>query len=322
MTFSDASSRRPTWWPSCRAWSLAPCTSSSKRLGIEDAGAIIELASTAQLERIFDDDLWRSDRIGHDERFDPERFGLWLEILLEAGEEFAVRSLTDLDPDIVTLGFCKLVLVVDVDRLAIAMANPGAYERMLHKAMESTLYHEFDQYQVIARNSDGWDAVLSILVALDRNHRDFLDRLLERCCAEIPIDPRPTSSRARNVQGPSARRQAAMVQAMDRLAGSNSKLHLERRQELNYLANVLVSGQVYQGRRLRPVEAADIVLGIIARGWEGLCPAGEPADRTLIAHSFVKAFRCGWRRLYDDAALPTDLDTPLGELINFRRNIS
>jgi len=200
-----------------------------EKVGLEDAGAIIELASTAQLERIFDDDLWRSDRIGHDERFDPERFGLWLEILLEAGEEFAVRRLTDLDPDIVTFGFCKLVLVVDVDRLAIAMANPGAYQRMLLKAMESTLYHEFDQYQVIARNSDGWDAVLSILVALDRNHRDFLDRLLERCCAEIPIDPRPTSSRARNVQGPSARRQAAMVQAMDRLAGSNSKLHLERR---------------------------------------------------------------------------------------------
>jgi hypothetical protein len=133
-----------------------------EQVGLEDVGEIITLASTAQIEKIFDDDLWHSKRIGRDETFDPERFGLWLQVLLEAGEEFAARRRTELDPDIVALGFCRLVLVVDVDQLAVAMADPGDDERILDKALESSLYHEFDQYQVISRRSDGWDAVVTV----------------------------------------------------------------------------------------------------------------------------------------------------------------
>ena len=55
-------------------------------VGLEDAGEIVALASTEQLKRIFDDDLWRSERPGKDETFDASRFALWLEIMLEAGE--------------------------------------------------------------------------------------------------------------------------------------------------------------------------------------------------------------------------------------------
>ena len=56
------------------------------RIGLEDAGELVALASTEQLERVFDDDLWRAERAGGDETFRPERFALWLRVMFEAGE--------------------------------------------------------------------------------------------------------------------------------------------------------------------------------------------------------------------------------------------
>jgi hypothetical protein len=60
---------------------------------------------------------------------------------------------------------------------------------------------------------------------------------------------------------------------------------------------------------------------VIALGWDVLAPGGGPPERTVAAHSFVKAFRCGWRRLHDDAAMPTNLDQRLREWIEFRTDI-
>src|SRR5690242_8891499 len=56
-------------------------------VGLEDAGELVALATTQQLTRIFDEDLWRRGRPGQEERFDAERFALWLEVMLEMGAE-------------------------------------------------------------------------------------------------------------------------------------------------------------------------------------------------------------------------------------------
>src|SRR5690349_5524074 len=58
------------------------------RIGLEDAGEIVALANVEQLAQVFDQDLWRADRAGGDEEFQLARFGLWLEVLAEAGEDF------------------------------------------------------------------------------------------------------------------------------------------------------------------------------------------------------------------------------------------
>src|SRR5262245_53826873 len=58
------------------------------RIGLEDAGEIVAFATTEQLAHAFDEDLWQSDRPGEDERFDPARFLVWLEVMLEAGDSF------------------------------------------------------------------------------------------------------------------------------------------------------------------------------------------------------------------------------------------
>lgn len=153
-------------------------------VGLEDAGEIVQLATTKQIEQVFDEDLWKSRAPGEDEAFDPERFALWLEILLEAGDRAAARRLAELPRDVITLAFHRLVIVVDVDELASDLSE-GRYEDgdEIEKALESSLNHEIGSYMVIARRHDGWDAIITALVALDEEDHDTCTRVLDRCAA-------------------------------------------------------------------------------------------------------------------------------------------
>jgi hypothetical protein len=155
-----------------------------QHIGLEDCGEIVALATTEQLRGIFDDDLWRSERPGKDETFDARRFALWLEIMLEAGEAFAAHKLAELPEDLVTLALSRHILAINIEEMAIAMSDRHADDDGLtEKALESCLCEEIDVYRIISRNHEGWDAVLSILLALDRDHHEFLERVLEHCCA-------------------------------------------------------------------------------------------------------------------------------------------
>ena len=152
-------------------------------VGLEDCGEIVALATTPQLKGIFDDDLWRSERPGKDETFDAKRFALWLEIMLEAGEDFAAQKLAELPEDLVTLALHRNILVINIEELAIEMSDGHSEDDGLtEKALESCLCEEIDEYRIISRNHEGWDAILSVLLALDRDHHDFFARVLEHCC--------------------------------------------------------------------------------------------------------------------------------------------
>jgi len=154
------------------------------RVGLEDAGEIVSLATSEQLERVFDEDLWKCEEPGADERFDADRFALWVEVLVEQGSEFAARKFAELDEDLVTLGLCKHLFVIDIEQLAQRMsnANRSFEDDALDKQLESNLYHEFEQYRVISRSQRGWDAILAVLVQLNTHDFQTLSRLLERCC--------------------------------------------------------------------------------------------------------------------------------------------
>jgi hypothetical protein len=146
-------------------------------VGLEDAGEIVAMATVEQLERMFDDDLWRSPKPGEDERFDPARFGLWLEVMLEAGSTFAADRLAELDEGLVAVAFDAQLLVIDLDELVLTMIDPA-----LEKALENGPYLDFDQYRVIARRADGWDTLAAALTSLDERHPGVLRRVLERLC--------------------------------------------------------------------------------------------------------------------------------------------
>lgn len=152
-------------------------------VGLEGAGELVALATTAQLERVFDEDLWASERAGDDPVFDSKRFATWLEVLLEAGEEAVVRRLRELPEDFVTLAVARSLLVVDIDALGISLSEYPDELEPIEKALESLSYEEWEEFRLIARDQNVFDSLVAVLLALDREHHADLRRILERCAA-------------------------------------------------------------------------------------------------------------------------------------------
>jgi hypothetical protein len=157
-----------------------------QHVGLEDAGELIALVSHEQLEQVLDQDLWRAASLSGDEHFDPKRFATWLAVMLNVGEDFTVRRLCALPRDLLTLAVHRLVFVIDMDAL---MSDPP--DEATEKALDSALHEEWEEFGLIARDSDGWDSLWQVLVALDQEHHELLRSLLERCAgldAEIVED--------------------------------------------------------------------------------------------------------------------------------------
>lgn len=155
-----------------------------RKVGLEDAGELLALATTEQLIRVFDEDLFVNARAGEQEVFDGKRFATWLEVLLEAGDEAAARRIAELDEDFVAHALSTFVLVLDQGALRERMDDAEADDvRQADKALESALTEEIDGYILVAKQYAGWDAALALLLALDRNHRALLERLLDRLAA-------------------------------------------------------------------------------------------------------------------------------------------
>src|SRR5258706_8591008 len=72
-----------------------------QRCGLEDCGELVALATPDQLARVFDLDLWRAGQPGLEEQFDPGRFGVWLEVLVESGASVAAQTLANMDAGLV-----------------------------------------------------------------------------------------------------------------------------------------------------------------------------------------------------------------------------
>lgn len=151
-----------------------------ERIGLEDAGELVALATPTQLADVLDEDLWKSARPGDDERFDVDRFLVWLAVLREGGDELVASRLAELPEELVTLAFHRAVMVVSLDTLMEELGE-GQDAELAEKALADRLSEEIDVYQVIARTSDGWDDVLGALLALDRDHHDLAMRVLARC---------------------------------------------------------------------------------------------------------------------------------------------
>lgn len=152
-------------------------------VGLEDAAELVALATTQQLESVFDEDLWEAGSDGWEERFNPERFALWLHAFSEAGDQAVVKRLIELPIDFVILAVHRLILVIDIDALAMEMSESNGILDQLEKALESRLYEEWEEFRLIARDDTAWDEIIQALFSLDRDHHGLLRKILERCSA-------------------------------------------------------------------------------------------------------------------------------------------
>jgi hypothetical protein len=148
--------------------------------GLEDCAELVALATPEQLARVFDLDLWRPSQPGLDEQFDAERFGVWLEVLLESGASVAAQKLAAMDVDLVIAGLAQHALVVDRATVTPSITADG--EEVDHvRTIDAGLACDVGGYQLVARRTDSWDPIVTVLRSLDTERPDYFHRVMRGC---------------------------------------------------------------------------------------------------------------------------------------------
>lgn len=150
-----------------------------KNCGLEDSGELVALATPDQLARVFDLDLWSAGQPGRNEQFDADRFGVWLDVLLECGAEVAAQKLAGIEADLVIAGMSRHVRVFDIATLPPTSSPDG--DEWEATPRDDGIAAEIAGYRVVARRADSWDAIVATLIALDAGHGAFFHRVMRGC---------------------------------------------------------------------------------------------------------------------------------------------
>ncbi len=148
--------------------------------GLDACGELVASATPEQLTSVLDLDLWRHARPGRDEQFDADRFGEWVEALVDTGETVAARIVAALDEHLVIAGLSRYVRVFDPSAIAPpASTDDEPIERNVTPPGGSEC--EVGGYLVCAIRADAWDAIVALLLALDAGHRDYFHAVMQGC---------------------------------------------------------------------------------------------------------------------------------------------
>jgi hypothetical protein len=154
--------------------------------GLEDCGEIVALTTPEQLARIFDLDLWRAPQPGRDEQFDADRFGVWLEVLVESGAAAAAQKLAGMDVDLVVTGLAQHALVYDLAAITPYETTDGELITFYADAIrvfDDGLKFDVGGYLLLARRADSWEAIVEVLTSLDAWHPDYFHQVMQGCRA-------------------------------------------------------------------------------------------------------------------------------------------
>ncbi|MEO6237056.1 MAG: DUF6178 family protein, partial [Vicinamibacterales bacterium] len=162
--------------------------------GLEACGELVTSATPAQLTSLLDLDLWRRAQPGRpgspgspgsNEQFDVDRFGEWLEVLVDAGDSVAARTVATLDRDLVILGLCRYLRVFDPGTFEPTESSddePMDRNDMMHSETSGdVLEGEVGGYLLRARRTDAWGAIVALLVTLETEHKDYFHAVMRGC---------------------------------------------------------------------------------------------------------------------------------------------
>lgn len=137
--------------------------------GLEDSGDVLMHATGEQLRTVMDADLWSGPGSAVAAALDAERFGRWLQVLVDASVETAARQLQEIDRDLIIGAFAQHVGVC---------SRVTAERRGL---LESAPTWECGAVIVWARREDAWDAIATLLAHMQGAHPQWLSGLLAAC---------------------------------------------------------------------------------------------------------------------------------------------
>lgn len=146
--------------------------------GLDASGDILAAATREQLSSLLDVDLWQGAPAA-DEGFDADRFGEWLEALLENGEDLASGVVSAIDERLVTAGLSAHIRVFDPAVRAGAFGDDDAVAVDLSPRRE--LEARVGGYEIVARRADAWDAIVTLLVSLEAGHPKYFHAVMRGC---------------------------------------------------------------------------------------------------------------------------------------------
>ena len=148
--------------------------------GLDACGELVTSATPAQLTSLLDLDLWRHAQPGRDEQFDVDRFGEWLEVLVDTGDSVAARTVAALDQHLVIVGLSRYLRLFDpgtFEPTASSDDEPVDRNEMMNSETSGDVLEcEVGGYLVRARRTDAWDAIVTLLVTLDDRAQPLLSR--------------------------------------------------------------------------------------------------------------------------------------------------
>jgi hypothetical protein len=153
--------------------------------GLDACGELVTSATPAQLTSLLDLDLWRHVQPGRDEQFDVDRFGEWLEVLVDTSESVAARTVAALDTHLVIVGLSRYLRVFDPGTFEpVAQSDDESIDR--HDLMNSETSRDVPEcevggYLVRARRTDAWDAIVTLLVTLETEQNDYFHAVMQGC---------------------------------------------------------------------------------------------------------------------------------------------
>ncbi|HET7219120.1 MAG TPA: DUF6178 family protein, partial [Vicinamibacterales bacterium] len=159
-----------------------------QRCGLEECGELVALATPGQLARVLDLDLWRAGQPGVDERFDAERFGVWLEVLVESGAAIAAQKLAEMDVDVVVAGLAHHARVFDRAAVTAYTTLDGDEIAPIRDPGDGVVC-DVGGYTLVARRTTSWDAIVAALMALGAEHHDCFDEVMRGCVAQSNSAP-------------------------------------------------------------------------------------------------------------------------------------
>ncbi|MBN2340392.1 MAG: hypothetical protein JXX29_24285 [Deltaproteobacteria bacterium] len=151
-----------------------------QEIGIEDSGELVSLATSRQLQDLFDIDVWSNRTPGEAEQFDSDRFWKWMEVLLDAGEAVLLEKVIEMDVELLTFALASQLFVYPTTELEAFFQTDDDVAHQVDMKLESCLCEELYEYQLISRNPESWDVVFTLLVALDKEHHSRLLDLLSQ----------------------------------------------------------------------------------------------------------------------------------------------
>jgi hypothetical protein len=147
--------------------------------GLEDCAELVALATPEQISRVLDLDLWRGRAPGADEQLDADRFGTWLEVLMESGAEVAAEKIMGLDIELVTAGLARHVAVFGSAAVSTYTMLDGTV--VPARELRGDLGREIGGCVIESRRTAAWDAIVELLIFLDAEHPEYFGRLMRAC---------------------------------------------------------------------------------------------------------------------------------------------